>query len=182
MFPIFYSYLYKGVQLKHDFIWFLKRNAANIKSKNNKIDINTGNAGSRIQVPTEKWKKIILIVEMVAANMIYNYKIQYLWIFTNKLLYFRPCFHLTIFWNLIGFILKCCQPAIAEVERSLALFSLGCESLNCERHILGAYWFALHVIPTNLAIRITFSNTPIFFNRYSTRYVWKIGISLIMVG
>ena len=39
MIPIFYSYLYKGVQLKHDFIWFLNRNAANIKSKNNKIDI-----------------------------------------------------------------------------------------------------------------------------------------------
>ena len=69
MFPISYSYLYKGVQLKHDFIWFLNRNAANIKSKNNKIDINTGNAGSRIQVPTEKWKKIILIVEMVKHDL-----------------------------------------------------------------------------------------------------------------
>ena len=70
MIPIFYSYLYKGVQLKHDFIWFLKRNAANIKSKNNKIDINTGNAGSRIQVPTEKWKKIILIVDVAATEKI----------------------------------------------------------------------------------------------------------------
>ena len=62
-FQIVYSYLYKGVQLHSDFIWFLKINDKNIKSRTVAIEIKIGNDGSRLQVPTEmKYKKRYKIV------------------------------------------------------------------------------------------------------------------------
>ena len=56
MFPIFYSYLYKGVQLQQDFNWCLNTNPKNSKSKITAMVMNIGRAGSKVQVPTETWK------------------------------------------------------------------------------------------------------------------------------